>query len=160
MEQYKKPLIYGYIISNILFQVLFLSLYFIFSDMYLYGTTYFRFMTREEADWLIKYNAAGGYNIVYYAIIDLLRRMIIFIDLIGLYFLYSKKRNLIPIPKLWKIIIPAVGILIYIPCFYYIKYDAPHYTMYLALFPVEIFSLVSLGLIIAGKWHERLKEKC
>jgi len=56
-------------------------------------------------------------------------------------------KTILSVPKVWKIAIPFTGIFLYAPCFYYIKYQADYFHLYMQLVPNVFLSLVVLALL-------------
>ena len=55
--------------------------------------------------------------------------------------LYSKK-PIIQLKTKTKILVPLILLVLYIPCFVYTKYHAPHYWLYLSQIPWLLLSMV------------------
>lgn len=95
----------------------------------------------------------SGEDSIITMISEIVRVSVCVINLIGIHLLlYGCLYGVIvlPICNVWKVVIPLVGLSLYIPFFYYITYMADYFHLYMPLVPSEFLSLILLALRIVG----------
>ena len=144
--------IYG--ISAILCQILFgyvlISLY----NEYTFGFRVFRPLTYEEFGWIVQ---QPNYDVVITNSCYILRDILSCISLFGIIHLLAQ-RNILPIRRRWKILLPAIGFFALLLCLYLVVCHAEHIRMYMEFIPMEFISLILLGMLLAGRYQRHHNE--
>ena len=147
-------LIFIYGVSAILCQILFgyvlISLY----NEYTFGFRVFRPLTYEEFGWIVQ---QPTYDVVITNSCYILRDILSCISLFGIIHLLAQ-RNILPIPRRWKILLPAIGFFALLLCLYLVVCHAEHIRMYMEFIPMEFISLILLGMILAGRYQRHYNE--
>ena len=144
--------IYG--ISAILCQILFgyvlISLY----NEYTFGFRVFRPLTYEEFGWIVQ---QPTYDVVITNSCYILRDILSCISLFGIIHLLAQ-RNILPIRRRWKILLPAIGFFALLLCLYLVVCHAEHIRMYMEFIPMEFISLILLGMLLAARYQRHHNE--
>ena len=144
--------IYG--ISAILCQILFgyvlISLY----NEYTFGFRVFRPLTYEEFGWIVQ---QPNYDVVMTNSCYILRDILSCISLFGIIHLLAQ-RNILPIRRRWKILLPTIGFFALLLCLYLVVCHAEHIRMYMEFIPMEFISLILLGMLLAGRYQRHHNE--
>ena len=144
--------IYG--ISAILCQILFgyvlISLY----NEYTFGFRVFRPLTYEEFGWIVQ---QPTYDVVITNSCYILRDILSCISLFGIIHLLAQ-RNILPIPRRWKILLPAIDFFALLLCLYLVVCHAEHIRMYMEFIPMEFISLILLGMLLAARYQRHHNE--
>ena len=144
--------IYG--ISAILCQILFgyvlISLY----NEYTFGFRVFRPLTYEEFGWIVQ---QPNYDVVITNSCYILRDILSCISLFGIIHLLAQ-RNILPIRRRWKILLPTIGFFALLLCLYLVVCHAEHIRMYMEFIPMEFISLILLGMLLAGRYQRHYNE--
>ena len=144
--------IYG--ISAILCQILFgyvlISLY----NEYTFGFRVFRPLSYEEFGWIVQ---QPNYDVVITNSCYILRDILSCISLFGIIHLLAQ-RNIFPIPRRWKILLPAIGFFALLLCLYLVVCHAEHIRMYMEFIPMEFISLILLGMLLAARYQRHHNE--
>ena len=129
-------LIFIYGISVILCQILFgyvlISLY----NEYTFGFRVFRPLTYEEFGWIVQ---QPNYDVVMTNSCYILRDILSCISLFGIIHLLAQ-RNILPIRRRWKILLPTIGFFALLLCLYLVVCHAEHIRMYMEFIPMEFIS--------------------
>ena len=147
----------SYLFCIIIFQIIFLIEVFAFHDCIIAPNHFFRITTLSEWHWLLQQEPTP-YGMGIILISDLLQDIFIVVFIVGIFQLFYVKQKILPIRTLWKIVIPVAGLIMYLPCFYYFKYQAEHYRLYITIIPGEILSLIFLCLILIGLAGKRKND--
>ena len=144
--------IYG--ISAILCQILFgyvlISLY----NEYTFGFRVFRPLTYEEFGWIVQ---QPTYDVVITNSCYILRDILSCISLFGIIHLLAQ-RNILPIRRRWKILLPTIGFFALLLCLYLVVCHAEHIRMYMEFIPMEFISLILLGMLLAARYQRHHNE--
>ena len=147
-------LIFIYGISVILCQILFgyvlISLY----NEYTFGFRVFRPLTYEEFGWIVQ---QPNYDVVITNSCYILRDILSCISLFGIIHLLAQ-RNILPIRRRWKILLPTIGFFALLLCLYLVVCHAEHIRMYMEFIPMEFISLILLGMLLAGRYQRHYNE--
>ena len=147
-------LIFIYGISVILCQILFgyvlISLY----NEYTFGFRVFRPLTYEEFGWIVQ---QPNYDVVITNSCYILRDILSCISLFGIIHLLAQ-RNILPIRRRWKILLPTIGFFALLLCLYLVVCHAEHIRMYMEFIPMEFISLILLGMLLAGRYQRHHNE--
>ena len=147
-------LIFIYGISVILCQILFgyvlISLY----NEYTFGFRVFRPLTYEEFGWIVQ---QPTYDVVITNSCYILRDILSCISLFGIIHLLAQ-RNILPIRRRWKILLPAIGFFALLLCLYLVVCHAEHIRMYMEFIPMEFISLILLGMLLAARYQRHHNE--
>ena len=138
-------------VAALLFQVLFLTAVFVFSDVLVLGPTIFRRkMSYEEWGHLLQQGEYAG-NQELLMLFMVAEGFVLLMDVMGLYQILFSKSGRLPIRAVWKVLIPVFGLLGYLPFYFHFKYQAEYFRLYMSLAPVEMVTLVFLVLLCLGR---------
>ena len=146
---HKIPLIFIYGVSAILCQILFGYVLIFLYNEYTFGFRVFRPLTYEEFGWIVQ---QSNYDVVMTSSCYILRDILSCISLFGIIHLLAQ-RNILPIPRRWKILLPAIGFFALLLCLYLVVCHAEHIRMYM-----EFISLILLGMLLAGRYQRHHNE--
>lgn len=122
------------------------------------GKAFFYELTLEEWNWLVERGPVAHETEVLFVFMAL-KYAVLIVDLLTLYYVYLAPQKPLTVPTIWKIAVPLAGLLAYLPCFYLIKYKAPHFLLYMDLVPSEVLSLTSLCLLGMGRHRSKRKAE-
>ena len=125
-------------------QFVFFFVFLFFRDNLYLGYSPFRITTYEEWNWIL--DQGGQNNSWLYGILELMQ-IVLSIWLIRCFFDYYWKRHM----KTSDIIIPLSGLLLYVPVYFFVKYKAEHYYLWMSSIPLEIASLILFCLLCSNK---------
>jgi hypothetical protein len=125
--------------------VFFVALLF-FRDILDPGFSFFRVTTYEEWNWIIEQPSSIPCETQIVAGISFLQTVLSVVIGLG-YIKYYWRRHLHGL----DFIIPIIGLLLYAPVFYHIKYVAEHYYLWMSLIPLEIASLILACLLLFAR---------
>lgn len=146
-----------YLVSIILFQIIFLAEAIFCYDIIIVPNPAFRKLTLEEWNWIIQ-RGSRPHETALLIWTDLLNIVFGVIYIVGFFHLFFVKKRLLPIRTLWIIATLAAGFVTDLPLFYYFKYQAEHYRLYMSSVSLEIDSLMLLVLILIGLAARRAKR--
>ena len=133
-------------------QIVFFVVFFCFRDIIIAGNSLFHPLTSEEWEWLCQWSR-DYQDLQVMAIAYPLASIFsttIWICYVRHYTPPFKTRHL----RASDILIPIIGLALYAPLFYYIKYRVEHYYLWMDLVPREVLSLVLLGLLLSSRKRE------
>ena len=114
----------------------------------------FRPLTYEEFGWIVQ---QPTYDVVITNSCYILRDILSCISLFGIIHLLAQ-RNILPIRRRWKILLPAIGFFALLLCLYLVVCHAEHIRMYMEFIPMEFISLILLGMLLAGRYQRHHNE--
>ena len=142
-------LIFIYGVSAILCQILFgyvlISLY----NEYTFGFRVFRPLTYEEFGWIVQ---QPNYDVVITNSCYILRDILSCISLFGIIHLLAQ-RNILPIPRRWKILLPAIGFFALLPCLDLVVQHVEYIRMYMEFIP-----LILLDMLLSERYQRHHNE--
>ena len=144
--------IYG--ISAILCQILFGYVLIFLYNEYTFGFRVFRPLTYEEFGWIVQ---QPTYDVVITNSCYILRDILSCISLFRIIHLLAL-RNILPIRRRWKILLPAIGFFALLLCLYLVVCHAEHIRMYMEFIPMEFISLILLGMLLAARYQRHHNE--
>ena len=142
-------LIFIYGVSAILCQILFGYVLIFLYNEYTFGFRVFRPLTYEEFGWIVQ---QPNYDVVITNSCYILRDILSCISLFGIIHLLAQ-RNILPIPRRWKILLPAIGFFALLLCLDLIVYHVEYIRMYM-----EFISLILLGMLLAARYQRHHNE--
>ena len=116
-----------------------------FYDFVLAGDPLSRYLTEEEWNWLIA-RPSKSYEPIVLGISTLVSYFFWLLSIVCIGKLLSAKEAPLRIRRSLKIGVPLLGILLYTPVYYYVKYKAVHYRLYMTYLPLVFFSIILLTL--------------
>jgi hypothetical protein len=129
-----------------LVQILFFVTIVFFAKILDPGFSFFRTTSYEEWNWLLDQPESILHeNQVYMVIVCL--RDVLFVSIVICFITYYWKHHL----QISSISIPIIGLALYAPIFYHIKYVAEHYYLWMSLIPMEIASLILACLLLFAR---------
>lgn len=147
----RRLLIAFFLICNLLLLFVFLIDFFWYHDAFTLPDSFFHKLT--DMDWVLMRSKSNvefnRIDIITFAVgftVSIMNGIGIHILLFG--WVYG--HVVLPIPLTWKIMIPLIGLVLYAPIFYSIKYQADYYHLYMQLAPTGYFSFVLLALGATG----------
>lgn len=150
LDKKNKGIIAFFLLCNILLLVVFLIEFLCYQDMLTLPDPFFRQWTDWEWE-MFTQSSKGDNGIIMLS--EIVGFTVSVINLIGIHILLFGRiygHVILPIRKVWKIVIPLIGLLLYLPCFYYIKYLADYCHLYMELVPALFLSFILLALGIVG----------
>lgn len=144
-------------VSIVCMQVLFLVVFFCFREIPVWGLGLFHTSTSEDMEWN-RQNPGHPYGDRIVALVYLF--ITILYPIMGMalsdhYKALFKSRQL----RAADILITAAVLALYAPLFYYIKYRAEHFYLWMQIVPVEVLSLILLALLLYARDRGRLPDK-
>ncbi len=141
--------------SIVCIQILFLTVFFGFRDIPIAGSQPFRVLTQEEWEWLCQRQGAPyeGQVIAIASLFTTILGVTLFICCILHYWALFKNHRL----QAADILIPIIGSVLSSPLSHYIKYDAEHYYLWMALVPLVVSALILLCLLLFDGRFRRTK---
>lgn len=132
--------------SIVCIQILFLTVFFLCRDIVIAGSPYFRVLTQEEWAWLCQRPGAPheGQAVAIVSLFATILSVTVLICYIMQYGALFKSRQL----RAFDVLIPIIGCVLYAPLFYYIKYRAEHYYLWMGLVPLKVSTLILLCLLL------------
>lgn len=142
----------GSFVAIAVIQILFFVVFLCFREIILTGDPLFHPLTSEEWEWLCQrphdYQDLQVMAIVYP--LASIFSTTTWICCARHYIALFKSRHL----RASDILIPILGLALYAPLFYYIKYRAEHYYLWMGMVPAEVLSLILLCLLLSSRKRE------
>ena len=142
-------LIFIYGISVILCQILFGYVLTFLYNAYSFGFRVFRPLTYEEFGWIVQ---QPNYDVVITNSCYILRDTLSCISLFRIIHLLAL-RNILPIRRRWKILLPAIGFFTLLLCLDLIVYHVEYIRMYM-----EFISLILLDMLLSERYQRHHNE--
>lgn len=140
-----------FLVANLVLLCVFLVDVMIFKEVLALPNAFFHIWTNVEQEMYWQTADQNTKIVVFSELTGILATFINFFALQYLLYghLYSRK-VILPIRRAWKISVPLGGLLLYLPIYFYIKYDVTYFLLYMALIPAVILSMVTLILGLIG----------
>jgi len=117
-----------------------------------------RSISYQTWNWYLQQPEPENFTNLFYGIKGF-QLLLSILEMIGVSRLLFGKPPVLPIRLFWKITIPAVWIIVSLVAYYYFEYQTELYPFCVSLLPMEILSLVLLGLLWVGKRTEKTSRR-
>lgn len=148
-----------YVFSVIVFQLFFLATMIFFYDSIIVVSPFFKTLSREYWNWYLNYRSPYSNETTMITVVYILKAIFSFLFIIGFLYLLSDKKNRTVIGKKNFFLAGGVGMLVYFVFFFWIKYQAVHYRLFMTLFSTELLSLTMAYLLWRLKKEGRLRAQ-
>ena len=145
-----KAAVMFFLIVNLLLLFVFFVLIICFYDVPAFPVAAFRKLTKID---FTLYMQSGDLYDAITRITHIVGLAVSMIDFTGIQILlYARLYGCrgLPIPTVLKVVVPVAGVLLYSPIYYYIKYRADYFHLYMLLVPVVFLALILLALWLIG----------